>query len=234
MGKEKVIGILGGMGPYTTIDMFRRIVDLTPAQKDWEHLRIIIDNNPKIPSRSRAILFGEASPAPMMIETAKNLEKAGADFIIIPCNTSHHFYVEVQREVSIPILNIIEETRDYMINKMPRLKRVGLLSTLVTARGDLFHNAFAESSIKVMIPGDDEQLKVSEVIEAVKLGNTGAETKSKLVGVANKLVAEGAEALIIGCTELSIVAKEGVFSVPLFNSSQILAQAAVNRAGRQK
>ena len=234
MGKEKIIGILGGMGPYATIDMFSRIVDLTPAQKDWEHLRIIIDNNPKIPSRSRAILFGEASPVPMMIETARNLEKAGADFIIIPCNTSHHFYAEVQKEVSIPILNIIEETRDYVVQNMPQLKRVGLLSTLVTTRGGLFHNAFAEKNIDVVILGNDDQAKVSDVIEAAKVGKTGTETRAKLMSAANKLIADGAEALILGCTELSIVVEEGDFSVPFFNSAQILAQSAVNKALGQK
>lgn len=230
MGKEKVIGILGGMGPYTTIDMFRRLVDLTPAKKDWEHLRIIIDNNPKIPSRSRAILYGEASPVPMMIETAQNLERAGADFIVIPCNTSHHFYTEVQKSVSIPILSIIEETVDYVMKRMPQVKRLGLLSTTVTARGTLYRDAFSKRGIQVMTPDDDDQARVAEVIEEVKLGKDDDKTRAKLSDAANKLITKGAQAMIIGCTEISIVVQERDFSVPVFNSTEILAQAAVNKA----
>jgi len=83
---EKIIGILGGMGPEATIDLFYKIIKFTPAKKDQDHLRIIIDNNPKIPDRTAAILGKGEDPIPALRETAKNLEKAGADFIIIPCN----------------------------------------------------------------------------------------------------------------------------------------------------
>lgn len=230
MKKEKIIGILGGMGPYTTVDIFHSIIELTPAKKDWEHLRIIIDNNPKIPSRSRAVLFGEESPVPMMIETVKNLERAGADFIIIPCNTSHYFYSEVQKSVNIPILNIIEETTNHVIEKMPNIQRIGLLSTLVTVKGKLYHKTFNEKGVEVIVPNGNDQTKVTEVIEAVKIGKNENETKLKIIDVANKLIDVGAECIIIGCTEISIVFKDGDLSVPVFNSNQILAEKSVKIA----
>jgi len=87
--KEKTIGILGGMGPYATVELFSKILKFTPARKDQEHLRIIIDNNLKIPDRTEAILGNGKSLLPEMIATAKNLEKAKVDFILIPCNTAH-------------------------------------------------------------------------------------------------------------------------------------------------
>ena len=230
MKKEKIIGILGGMGPYTTVDIFHRIIELTPAKRDWEHLRIIIDNNPKIPSRSRAVLFSENSPVPMMMETAKNLERAGADFIIIPCNTSHYFYSDVQKSVNIPILNIIEETTKYVIEKMPKLKKIGLLSTLVTVKGKLYHKTFNEKGVEVIVPNENDQTKVNEVIEAVKIGKKGNETELKIIDVANKLIDTGAECIVIGCTEISIVLKDGDLSAPVFDSNQILAEKSVKIA----
>jgi len=230
VGREKVVGILGGMGPYATIDMFRRIVDLTPARKDWEHLRIIVDNHPKIPSRSRAILYGETSPAPMMIETAANLARAGADFIVIPCNTAHHFLDEVKQGSPIPIVSIIEETRDYVMQRMPKVRCVGLLAGTVTASGTLYQDAFADRGVSVIAPAGDEQDRVEEVKEAIKLGDTGADVRATLIAAASKLAAAGAEALIIGCTELSIIAAQDDFPVPIYDSNDILAQAAVDTA----
>ena len=114
--KDKTVGILGGMGPEATIDLFARIVKHTHAKKDDDHLRIIIDNNPKMPSRQDAILKGGESPVPAMRETARNLERAGADFIIIGANTPHYFYDEIKDAVRIPFLHIIEEAVKANIN----------------------------------------------------------------------------------------------------------------------
>ena len=92
---EKVVGILGGMGPFATVDFYKQILLATHAKKDWEHLRILIDSNVKIPSRTRAILYGEESPAPAMVKSINNLTRIGADFVVVPCNSAHYFYKEV-------------------------------------------------------------------------------------------------------------------------------------------
>ncbi len=104
---EKVVGILGGMGPEATADFFAKVIALTPAKRDQDHLRIIINNNPKIPDRTEAILAKDEALFPILVETAKSLERAGVDFIVIPCNTVHYFYEDLVREVSIPILHMI-------------------------------------------------------------------------------------------------------------------------------
>ena len=95
MKEKKTIGIIGGMGPLATADLFTRIINLTDAQKDAEHIHILIDNNPHIPDRTSAILHGTESPLPYLIESANRLKSAGADFLIIPCITSHGFYDEL-------------------------------------------------------------------------------------------------------------------------------------------
>ena len=106
--KQKILGILGGMGPYATIYFFQRILDLTPIKKDKDHFRVLIDNQVKIPSRTRAILFNEDSPVPDMIKSINNLASIGAESLLIPCNSAHYFYDEVCKEITIPWINMIE------------------------------------------------------------------------------------------------------------------------------
>lgn len=228
--QEKIIGILGGMGPYATVDLFRKIIEQTPAKKDWEHLRIIIDNNPKIPSRTKAILYNEQSPVSMMIETAKNLQKAGADFIVIPCNSAHVFLPEVLPHVKIPILNMITQTVDYIVKKNPDITVVGLLAAKIVVEAELYQARLKAESIKTIAPAEEQQPIVREVIEDVKLNKHSESVKSKLAGLIGALTAKGAQAVIAGCTEISIVAKDLTVDVPIFDSNEILAKAAVKMA----
>ena len=228
--QEKTIGILGGMGPYATADLFGKIIEQTPAKKDWEHLRVIIDNNPKIPSRTRAILYSEESPVSAMIETARNLQKAGADFIIIPCNSAHVFLPEVLPHVEIPILNMITQTVDCITKESPDITAVGLLAAKIVVDAHLYQARLKAESIKTVIPVEQQQLIVRQVIEDVKLNKNSEAVKSKLAGLIGALTDRGAQAVIAGCTEISIVAKELTVDVPIFDSNEILAKAAVKMA----
>jgi len=228
--QEKTIGILGGMGPYATADLFGKILEQTPAKKDWEHLRVIINNNPKIPSRTRAILYNEESPVSMMIETARNLQKAGADFVVIPCNSAHVFMPEVLPHVKIPILDMITETVDYITKEMPRITAVGLLAARIVVEAQLYQARLKAVSIKTITPIEQQQTIVRQVIEDVKLNKNSEGVKSKLTGLIGALTAKGAQAVIAGCTEISIVAKDLTVDVPIFDSNEILAKAGVNMA----
>ena len=147
---RKVIGILGGMGPEATADLFLKIIKSTPAKKDQEHLRILIDNNPQIPDRTAAILHGGEDPTPALVETGKNLERAGADFLIIPCNTAHYFHGNIQDAVTIPVLHMMSATAGEM--KARGIKRAGLLASDGTVQSGLYHKALAQSGIEVVIP----------------------------------------------------------------------------------
>ena len=227
---EKTIGILGGMGPYATADLFEKILEQTPAKKDWEHLRVIIDNNPKIPSRTRAILYHEESPVSMMIETARNLQKAGADFLAIPCNSAHVFLPEVLPHVEIPILNMIAQTVDCIARESREITAVGLLAAKIVVDARLYQDKLEAVSIKTITPTEDQQPTVREVIEDVKLNRNSEGVKSKLAGLIGALRAQGAQAIIAGCTEISIVAKDLAADMPIFDSNEILAKAAVKMA----
>lgn len=227
---EKVIGVLGGLGPWATLDLFEKILRLTPATRDQDHLRIIIDNNPKIPDRSPAILGGGEDPTPALVTTAKNLEASGADFLVIPCNTAHAFYDDIAQAVAIPVLHIMAEVAAAAREEVPDLRRVGVVATRATMASGLYHRAFERTGVAVLGPDASGQEVVNRAIYGVKAGHTGPEVTRQLVNVARTLVASGAQALVLGCTELPFVLKAGDVPVPLLDSNLILAKAAVRTA----
>ena len=227
---EKIIGILGGMGPEATIDLFYKIIKFTPAEKDQEHLRIIIDNNPKIPDRTAAILGKGKDPLPALQETARNLEKAGADFIVIPCNTAHYFLSSIQESVNIPVLNMIEETAKDIQQRIPQIQKVGLLASIGTYKTEIYHQHFKKYNIEVFYPNEKDKDAVMKAIYAVKAGNLSEEVKSNILKIAQKLIDKGAEAIIAGCTEIPLILKEEDISFPLIDPTQILARIAVQKA----
>ncbi|MGQ9507204.1 MAG: aspartate/glutamate racemase family protein [Candidatus Bathycorpusculaceae bacterium] len=228
--KEKVIGILGGMGPEATADLFIRIIRETPAKKDQEHLRIIVDNNPKIPDRTAAILGEGASPLSEMIKTAKNLEKAGADFIIMPCITAHYYYEKLKKSVKIPILNMIELTAQTLSKNFPKANKAGLLGTTGTVKSKLFNNSLKKFDVEMIYPSETFQNMIMKAIyDYIKTGKI-LEGKKIVVDVANHLIESGADIIICGCTETSLVLKNGDITKPVVDPMQILAQTAVKVA----
>mgnify|MGYP003681902074 CR=1 FL=1 len=228
--KEKVIGILGGMGPEATVDLFRRIIRATPAEKDQDHIRVIVDSNPKIPDRTAAIMGVGPSPLLEVTKTAKNLEKAGADLIIIPCNTAHYYYEELKRSVGISILNMVELTAQTIKKAFPNVKKVGLIGTTGTVIVGIYDQALERTGVKVIYPPEELQDKVMEAIYGnIKAGRI-LKGKKIIGNVAAHLIQEGAEILICGCTEVSLVLKSKNIPVPVVDPLQILAKTAVAEA----
>lgn len=230
--KTKTIGILGGMGPHATVDLFRKIIEATPAQRDQEHLRILVDNNPGIPDRTQAILGKGESPLPMMIEMAKNLEKAGADFIVIPCNTAHSWLSELQESLSIPIIDMVEETARVVNSQFPHFHKVGLIATTGTIKSKVYHQVFERAGWEVITPKETGQEIVMKAIygkEGIKTGEP-EKPKAKIIKVARELLGMGAEILVAGCTEVSLVLSKEDLSIPVVNPTEILAKAAVKEA----
>ncbi len=125
---EKIVGIMGGMGPEATVDLFRKILAATPAKSDQEHLHILIDCNSKIPSRPKALLEGGPDPTPLLQSTARNLELAGADFLVVACNTAHLFYDRIVEAVRVPVLHIADEAIGEAQRRYPGLRSVGVLA----------------------------------------------------------------------------------------------------------
>ena len=227
---EKIIGILGGMGPEATADLFYRIIKATPVERDQDHIHVIIDSNSKIPDRTPAILGKGQNPLPLMIETGKNLEKAGADFIIMPCNTAHYFYNDLQAALYVPILHMIRLSAEYVSKNYSDLKKIGLLATDGTLASNLYPNEYSKFGMQIIEPEKEHQKNVMDAIYIyIKKGDLekGGEL---LHSVSKELIKKGVEAVICGCTEVSLVLRDGDLSVPVFDPMQVLAEKAVKKA----
>lgn len=227
---EKIVGILGGMGPDATVDLFQKILRATPAKTDQEHLRIIIDCNSKVPNRAEAVLHQGEDPFPFLKESAQLLERAGAQLIAIPCNAAHHWHAEIQKCVGIPVLHIMEATAEYLKRKHPQMKRVGLLAATPTVRVGLYQRTLAQRGIEVVIPDPRSQEKVMEVIGAVKAAQTGQEIRRMIIAEGEKLALQGAQAVIAGCTEIPLVLRNGDLTVDVVDATLALALKVVEEA----
>ncbi|MCS7236270.1 MAG: amino acid racemase [Armatimonadota bacterium] len=226
----RTVGVLGGMGPRATVDFLQKLVELTPAERDQDHLRVVVDSNPKIPDRSRCILEGGEDPTPALVATAQNLERAGADFLVIPCNTAHHFLDSIRRAVKIPVLDITEA----VARSAEGLSVVGLLATHATVVAGLYQRALGSRGCRVLVPTPQRQDLVDRAIRAVKAGQLGSQVRAWVREAGLELVASGAQALVLGCTEIPLVVDARDWTVPVLDSTALLAQAAVEEALRDE
>lgn len=225
---DLTIGVIGGMGPYATLALFKALLDNTPASKDWDHLRILIDNNPKIPSRTRAFLYGEADPVQNIVRSADGLRAVGADFLIMPCNSAHYFMPRIREQTDASFIDMIEETSRLVL--AAGCRRVGVLGGEVTVHGKVYERWLEPAGVEVLHVNDEEQTAVRAVIEDAKLNAVSHHTCSRVQDLIVRLEACGAEAVILGCTELPL-AMQGVTShVKIIDSLDALAKAAVRRA----
>ena len=194
----KTLGVIAGMGPFASTYFLQRVLQLTPAKKEWDHFRMIADYNVFIPSRTRALLYGESSPAPKMIETINGLEKAGADLVAVPCNSGHGWYDEVSRSVGIPWLNLIEVTADAV--KQRDVKSTLIISAYVPVTLKLY-DKYLDNIIYLK---ENERQVVYQLIEQLKLNKNRDVIKKKLYDVVSSYE-DKVDAIIIACTEPSML-----------------------------
>ena len=233
---EKTIGILGGMGPEATLELFGKIIANTPAARDQDHLRVVIDSNPKVPDRTAAILHGGPSPVPAMIAGIRALERAGADFVVIPCVSAHFFLDELQREAGLPILSMFDVTAEHIHQHHAHIRTVGMLATTGTLQGGRFREELELAGIETLTPTQADQERVMAAIYEIK-GAPGARERTaigaEIRDIADRLIQRGAQGMVAGCTEIPLVLKPGDLSVPVFDTLLLLARAAITAAGRQ-
>ncbi|MGW8959151.1 aspartate/glutamate racemase family protein [Paenibacillus sp. NPDC055715] len=225
----KTVGIMGGMGPLATVDLMNKIIRLTPAQSDQDHIHMIVDNYPKIPDRTAAIMGKGNDPLPFMKQSAKRLEDAGADLIVIACNTAHYYLQDIQETVRAPIVNMPKETAKF-IGEVG-IRRVSLLATDGTLKTMLYQHSLREKGITVLEPDEITQAKVMEGIYSVKAGDI-EKGKSLLVNTFQTMIAKGMEAIVAACTEIPIVMSE-VDGIKVIDPTYILAKKVVDVAYRE-
>lgn len=207
-----------------------KVIALTPADKDQDHIHMLVDHNPKVPNRQAAILDNGEDPGPDIAAMARRLEAAGADFLVIPCNTAYVFQASILESVHIPLISIIEETITAIRERTPDAKAVGLLATDGCLKANVYQQALQENNLSPVLP-DDEQLKVlMDLINRIKGGDKSVFVTDAMRGLANALVSRGAQAIVAGCTEIPLVLDDAMLSVPLISSTDVLALRTVQFA----
>jgi len=225
---KPILGVLGGVGPLATAYFMEAVIKRTPARADQDNIPMIVFNDPQIPDRTAYILdHDEPNPVPEMAKVARWLQDAGADYIAIPCNTAHYFYDTIDREVSIPVLNIMDETARHIAQKIGAPSTVGLLATEGTASSGVFQSYLEREGMQTVVPDKETQRLVSHIIYDQVKANVPYD-RAAFLDAAHTLRKRGCDAVVVGCTELSVIYQD-LETRPswLFDSLDILARRCV-------
>lgn len=223
----KKLGIIGGLGPMATAYFMRRIIEMTDAATDQDNIEMEIFNVPSIPDRTGYILGkSEDSPLPKIMELAHKLEHDNVDYIAMPCITAHYFHDQIADEVFVPVSNGIKETAEYLSCR--GIKNVGIMATDGTAAMHLFDSVLKDYDIKCIYPDTEcQKLVMSIIYDDVKAGNLVNMGEFELIK--EQLIEKGAEVIILGCTELSIVKRDNEVGEKVLDIIDVLAQDCVKK-----
>lgn len=208
IARQAKVGVVGGVGPAATVDFLSKIVKNTPAGRDQDHIKVVVEQNPQIPDRTANLIGEGADPTVALYSTCKRLEAAGADVIAIPCNTAHAFIERIQPYLSVPIINMLDTTIEHLKSSLCAGAKVGLLATSGTIESGIYAEAAEGSGLELLTPDEQHQSLVMSAIygpQGVKAGFTAGVCKDELETALVHLVNRGATAVILGCTELPLL-----------------------------
>ena len=230
-GRDEPVGVVGGLGPAATVHFMHRVVELTDAHRDQDHVDLLVWQHGSIPDRT-AFLLGEGeSPEPVLVADVVALERAGARFVAIPCNTAVVWIEQMRAAVSIEVLDTVAESVAAAQRAVPGLRRVGVLATDGTLLAGTYDAAAAAAGVDLVVPSAEVQQEVMAIVyEGVKAGVPVP--RGRFDGVVDHLRGLGAEAVVLGCTELSVLHGElGIDDPTVVDSIEALARRVVERAG---
>lgn len=227
----RTVGVIGGLGPLATLDFFERILRRTRAVREQDHLRLIIDNNTKVPDRN-AFQRGEGpSPGPALAASARGLQDAGADFIVMACNTTHAWEADIRAAISVPFISIIDVTIEAVADMRP--DAVGVLAVDACLTAGLYQNGLQKAGLRPVLLSADSQKTFMELIYRIKNGDSGEVVRRAMATLARKLESQGAEVIIAGCTEIPIVLTADDIEGELVSSTDVLVERTIVFAGAE-
>jgi len=227
---QKIAGVMGGMGPDATVDFMSRVIALTASGNDQDHVHMIVDQDPGIPNRQRAIREGTTDVTAALGAMAMRLETAGADFLVMVCNTAHVFLDDVYARTTIPFISIIDESVAAIDRIRAAAKQVGVMATDGCLDTGVYQDAIASSGRDALVPQGPEREQLMRLITAIKAGEQGDEIRTAMQAAANTLVEQGADIIIAGCTEIPIVFEGENCAVPVVSSTIVLAERTLQLA----
>ena len=227
----KTVGVIGGLGPLATLDFFDRVLKRTRTYKEEDHLRLIIDNNTKVPDRN-AFGRGEGpSPAPALAASAKGLQDAGAEFVVMACNTAHAWEADIRAAIAVPFVSMIETTVAVVADLRPEAAGVLAVDACLSAR--LYQDALKAAGVRPVLLPADSQRTFMELIYRIKSGDTGETVRRAMATLARRLEAQGAEVIIAGCTEIPLVLTADDIEGELVSSTDALVERTIVEAGAE-
>ena len=226
---KKVLGVIGGMGPIATSFFMELIIKMTDAATDQEHLDMIIYNIPSIPDRTSYILdHDQPSPLPVILDIAHKLEEQGVEFLAMPCCTAHYFQDELEKSLHKPFVNIIRATVLYL--KERKIRKVGVMATDGTMSTGLFRQELEDNQMEIVCPSPERQRDVMHIIYDNVKANVPADMH-RFHLVEQELKENGAQAIILGCTELSLVKRDNPIGPGFIDAMEVLAQQSLLSCG---
>lgn len=222
----KTVGVLGGLGPESTVDFMAKVLAATPATSDQDHIRMLVDHNPAVPNRHDAIAGRTAGVGPQLAAMASGLEQAGADFLVMVCNTAHAWTGDIRAAVDIPFVSIIEVTVEALAGC--GAGKVGVMAAEGCLQAGLYQDALLAAGHEPVLWSRTELQHFMELVYRIKGGARGAQESGEMARLAATLVEAGADTIIAGCTEIPLVLAEA--PVPLLSSTDLLAHRTVQLA----
>lgn len=223
----RTAGVIGGMGPAATVDFIAKVIALTEADRDQDHVPLLVDHNPGVPNRQDAFLYDGADPSGIIAAMGSRLEAAGADFLVMPCNSAHSFLKDLEDRTSIPFISIIEAS----VNQCAGSGTAGLLATSSCLESEIYQEGLQEKGINPIVPNAEQVRGLMHLITAIKAGDCGQAVREGMKKIANDLRKQGAEVIIAGCTEIPLALEADSLEIPFVSSTEALARETVLACG---
>jgi aspartate racemase len=231
MSEEKIVGVIGGMGPEATVEFLRRLIAATPAADDSEHLHVLVDNNPKIPSRIAALIEGTGEdPTPVLQSMARSLQSQGAGFLVIPCNTAHHYLPAIADAVAIPVVDMVEQAIGRLRALPSRPARIAVLASPAVRMVGLYKARLEGSGFAALFPDADDEALLLDIIRAVKAGRIDSGHRQNYAEISDRLIEAGADAFLVACTELSLLDAPTQAPLPIVDALDALVETTIGLA----
>ncbi len=232
-GRRPLIGVIGGMGPAASVDLYAKLVTATSATNDREHVRVIIDGDPDVPDRQAAVAGTGESSGPAIVDKALRLRAAGAEVLAMACHAAHAYQPDVERATGLPFVSIVDVAVEAAAGLAPGQGPIGLLATPAALDAGLYVAAAERLGRPALTPDDlpDGRERLMGLVWRVKAGDTGQEVRAGMAGLARELAGRGADVVIAACTEVPLVLSPADLDVPLVDATGALAARLVEVGG---
>ncbi|WP_082990236.1 cysteate racemase [Woeseia oceani] len=223
-----VPGVLGGMGPKTTIDFLAKVIRETDAATDQEHLHLLIDHNPVVPDRTDAISGKGESAGPHLARMAQNLESGGADFLVLTCNSAHAYQSDIEHATSIPFISMVGEVMGVLADRFSSRRRVGVMAARGCLDAGLYQTALEAVGFEAVVWREPELELFTLLLEQIKADDVSQSVVEQVKSLAQSLIDDGAQVVIAGCAEIPRVLEDEMLRVPLLNPCDILVDGVID------